>query len=179
MRNNEEGDVGAWWVSQEAKETYVELRRRWDALLAWGVVDKLPNVRFQLDAWREFSAKWEAGDEDVTALSAMSADLKVAEEYAREKGFAGGGPQVRVPSIEDATGPLKAAAAVSRAATAVGIPPSVIGPNTLPDLAKGAVQAFKGLPRGVQLGAGAAAGGLTLYGVHRVVEATRRKRRPR
>ncbi|WP_438009472.1 hypothetical protein WME89_12835 [Sorangium sp. So ce321] len=50
MSKNEEDDVGAWWVSQKAKETYAELRRRWDALLAWGVGDKLPNVRRQLDA---------------------------------------------------------------------------------------------------------------------------------
>ncbi|KYF81786.1 hypothetical protein BE11_27995 [Sorangium cellulosum] len=63
MSEDDEIDVGASWVSQKAKETYAELRRRWDALLAWGVGDKLPNVRRQLDTWREFSAKWEAGDE--------------------------------------------------------------------------------------------------------------------
>ncbi|MGK3991555.1 hypothetical protein WME99_51380 [Sorangium sp. So ce136] len=76
MSKNEEGDVGAWWVSQEARETYAKLRRRWDALLACGVGDRLPNARRQLDAWREFSAKWEAGDEETSALSAMSADLQ-------------------------------------------------------------------------------------------------------
>ncbi|WP_437316695.1 hypothetical protein [Sorangium sp. So ce385] len=171
--------VGAWFVSQEAKDSYVELRRRWDALIAWGVGDKLPNVRRQLDAWRQFSAKWEAGDEDVSALSAMSADLHVAESYAREKGYAGGGPQVRAPDAEDATGPLKVAAVIDRAATAAGLPASVIGANTVPELAQGAVRMFKGLPRGVQLGAGVAAGGLALYGVHRLTEATRQKRRPR
>ncbi|WP_437625453.1 hypothetical protein [Sorangium sp. So ce1151] len=94
-------------------------------------------------------------------------------------GYAGGRPQVRAPDIEDATRPLKGAAAVDRAATAVGLPSSVIGANTLPEVAQGAVRAFQGLPRGVQLGAGAAAGGLALYGVHRLAEATRRKRRPR
>ncbi|WP_438019310.1 hypothetical protein WMF18_09670 [Sorangium sp. So ce315] len=35
-------DVGAWWVSQKAKETYAELRRRWDALLAWGAGGQAP-----------------------------------------------------------------------------------------------------------------------------------------
>ncbi|AUX28140.1 MULTISPECIES: hypothetical protein [Sorangium] len=179
MSEDDDIDVGAWWVSQKAKETYAELRRRWDALLAWGVGDKLPNVRRQLDVWREFSAKWEAGDEDTSALSAMSADLQVAESYAREKGYAGGGPQVRPPDIEEATGLLKSAAAVDRAATAVGLPASVIGANTLPEMAQGAVRAFQGLPRAVQLGAGAAAGGLVLYGVHRLAESTRSKRRPR
>lgn len=171
--------VGAWFVSQEAKDSYAELRRRWDALITWGVGDKLPNVRRQLDAWREFSAKWEAGDEDVSALSAMSADLQVAESYAREKGYTGGGPQVRAPDAENATGPLNVAAVIDRAATAAGLPASVIGANTVPELAQGAVRAFQGLPRGVQLGAGVAAGGLALFGVHRLTESRRQKRRLR
>lgn len=98
-------------------------------------------------------------------------------ELACEKGYAGGGPQVRAPNTEGATGLLKGVAAVDRAATAVGRRSH--RSEHPPEMAQGAVRAFQGLPRGVQLGAGAAAGGLVLYGVHRLTEGTRRKRRPR
>ncbi|WP_437717353.1 hypothetical protein WMF45_13630 [Sorangium sp. So ce448] len=178
MSKDEKDDVGVWWVLKQARATYAELRRRWDALLAWGVGDTLPNVRRQLDAWREFSASWEAGDEDTSTLSAMSADLQVAESYAREglhgrrsagarpgrRGRDGASDGKQRPS----TAPLRPWGCRRRSSV-----------NTLPEMAQGAVRAFQELPRGVQLGAGAAAGGLALYGVHRLAEATRRKRRPR
>ncbi|MGK3995643.1 hypothetical protein [Sorangium sp. So ce1024] len=70
---------------------------------------------------------------------------------------------MRAPNTEGATGLLKGVAAVDRAATAVGLPPSVIGANTLPEMAQGAVRAFQGLPRGTEL-AGVPHGAPNVYG---------------
>ena len=86
MEDENEAGVGAWFVKAEAKELYGKLRERWDKLFAWGVGDKLPNVRLQIEAWRSFAAAWEASDEQPEALNAFEAELNTVELYAKDTG---------------------------------------------------------------------------------------------
>jgi len=76
--------------SAAAEASFAELKRRWEALDAWQVAKKLPNVKLQIDAWRDFSGRWIAGYPDVPALNPSIADLNVVEAYAKKKGFAPG-----------------------------------------------------------------------------------------
>src|SRR5262245_45970179 len=60
-----DGQTGAWFVSQAAKDTFAQLKARWAQLDAWGVRSKVPKIREIVAIWDRFKVRWEDGDEDV------------------------------------------------------------------------------------------------------------------
>lgn len=98
--------------SDESKQLFAELQKRWKAVLDWGLKKKVPNVHANWESWEVFQRAWLTGEQDVTALSAQASDLNTVEAYAKEKGFDPSGPPVVAPDIETASGALKGAAAV-------------------------------------------------------------------
>lgn len=109
--------TGAWFVSQAAKDTFVQLKDRWAKLDSWGVRSKVPKIREIVDIWDRFRAKWEDGDEDVDYLGTAATDLEMAERYAAEKGY--GKPKDRVvpPDITGVTSVRSGAQAVHEEVT--------------------------------------------------------------
>ncbi|WP_437679975.1 hypothetical protein [Sorangium sp. So ce131] len=116
-------EAGGWnpfGPSDDAERRYAELLSAWAELEQAGVPDRYPHLRRQREFWVDFKARWEAGDPDVTQLTAAEADARTARAYVREHRpddprFA----QARDPrggDIEDARASLRAAAAVDRGA---------------------------------------------------------------
>jgi len=73
--------------SEEAKAAYASLKGRWGVLEAWGIKDKVPAAKHQIDFWQEFSTNWDHDDRDVAKLNAAVSDFNVVLRYAREKGY--------------------------------------------------------------------------------------------
>lgn len=175
-------EVGAWFVSQTARDTYAEAKRRWDLLLAWGVGDKLPHRRNALEFWRQFSSRWDDGDEDVEALSTVVNELNSVEGEARAMGHGAPAEKMRAPKDEDLSAVHKAGAWVEKQAAEAakfGIPlPTANTPAEIKQkLQQGADAARKGfsnLPVGVQAGGVLVAGGAAIYGLDRLGRRIRR-----
>lgn len=175
-------EVGAWFVSQAAKDTYAEVNRRWHLLLAWGVGDKLPHRRNALEFWRQFASRWDDGDEELEALSTVANELNSVEQEAREKGYGAPAEKVRAPDVEDLSAVHKAAAWASRQAKEAekfGIPlPTANAPAEIKEkiqaTAASARDAVTKLPIAVQAGGVIVAGGAVVYGLDRLGKRIRR-----
>jgi hypothetical protein len=142
---------------------FEELKRAWGELEDAGVPAKYPHLHRQREVWVEFRSKWEAGDEDVTMLTAAEVDARVARAYVREHQpedprFA----KARDPQggeIENATAALKKAASVDQGAKAV----EVVAEDAVRDAvkrvektaARASTIAWDALPNGAKVGTAA------------------------
>lgn len=131
----------------EAKKdrAFQEVKRRYLALVAWGVEQKVPDTRGHVEALRAFVDRWESflGERDAQALRTATSDLAAAESRAQDHGYSsadvparGPGaplvpPHVQTPDPDAADHPL--ALAVDQAAPSLpGAPRSGTGPQTGP-----------------------------------------------
>jgi len=71
----------------QREHAYNEIKRRWDALLAWKVTDKAPEVRRLLTEWQTFTPDWTSGKKDPEALRVQAMNLATAEGNAQLHGF--------------------------------------------------------------------------------------------
>ena len=159
-------DVAAWWVTAKSRETYAEVKRRWAALLAWKVGDRLPHRRNALEFWRQFEARWEAGDEDVDKLPTVTNELNDVETEAREKGYQQAGPKLQAQSVDELTALYRAGAWADREVfqelEKAGVPlPTANAPKEIQAAVKqagaSAADTWRNTPLGLK-----AAGGLAL-----------------
>lgn len=79
---------------EDRDRAYADVKRRTDALTAWGVDWKTPEANRQMSSLHGFQGRWEAlfGNHDASELRAAANDLAVAEGLARAHGF--GSPDV-------------------------------------------------------------------------------------
>lgn len=128
----------------EAETSYQAIKRRWDALVTWGVDKRAPEDRVLVQDWAHFSHEWEsfAGHPDASALRAQEAQLLTAESHAADHGYvpaggayvppagqgsiAGAGPVVHTPDPDRATSGTQAAWWV---AEHTGANPTTPGPD--------------------------------------------------
>jgi len=170
--------VGALWVTDEEEATYAEVKRRWDRLVAWQVGDRIPEHRPDLANWREFSARWDGGDEDTERLGEFVSTLNVVERRAREVGFTSDGLPVPRADPEKAHPILNAIEQAARAAERAGIPlPSANAPARAAEIIRdGAAAAADAIGPTAKIAVGAAAAGGVLYGLHALQRAARARR---
>ena len=77
--------------------TFEEIKRRWDALIAWNVFQKAPQVRKLYAEWQLFEPAWRAGDfthewnpwsdHGAAALREQALNLSTAEGNAQLAGY--------------------------------------------------------------------------------------------
>jgi hypothetical protein len=133
----------------EAKKdrAFAEVKRRYLALVAWGVEQKAPEAREHVEALRAFVDRWESflGARDAQALRTAASDLAAAESHAQDHGYSsadvparpapqGGAPVAPLPTVQtpepDATDHPLALAVDQAAPSLPGAPRSGSGPQT-------------------------------------------------
>ena len=100
-----------------ADRAAAEVRRRRDALLAWGAAEKVPEAHGQLAALTDFFARWDGlltSRPDEHELRAATNDLAVAEGLAEAHGYASDDVR-RVPGVGTAPLPVSTQMAVDPA----------------------------------------------------------------
>jgi len=179
-----EAGVGAWFVSEAERETYAQLKAGWNRLLEWGVGDKLPHVREDLNLWRDFSSRWDHGDEDPDGERGLlyhSLRLKSvqeeAESYDRERGgtFVAD-DQVHTPDPEKEHEIAQAIDQAAEELEKAGVPlPNAGTPASVAEHARAAADsARKGweqVPTGYKVAGGAAVVGIAAFAVGKAASA--------
>lgn len=109
--------MGAWelfnWWYGETRTKLEELERRWNALYAWGLKEKLPNTRVHWEAWEDYDKLLDQ-DELEAGLNAQIAELNAVEREARDHGYAAPPPLLGV-DIEQSSPGHSAASTVDQA----------------------------------------------------------------
>lgn len=80
--------------SAEAEAKFDEAEQRWTDLYQWGIKEKLPNLKTQIDHWEAFSKYWKGNPltrddstREVERLIGAITDLNVVETWAAEAGW--------------------------------------------------------------------------------------------
>lgn len=119
-RSGPDQGAGFFGPSDAAKATFAELDQRWSTLFAWGLKAKVPEAHGQWESWGAFRASWLRGDPDLTALSAQTAELNIAESSARDHGYGGDKPPVTAPDAVNTSDALHTADQVDHGAKVAG-----------------------------------------------------------
>lgn len=142
---------GFFGPSPEAEKTFQDLAAAWAGLEAeFGTVRlRTSFTKDSYETWLAFRDKWQSGDPDTTALSALVADVNVTRQNL------GRAPvDIRPPDVTQTTAALKAAASVDSAARVAET---------------AAKDTWREVPMSVKLGAAAVAFLSVLFALFRVM----------